>query len=227
MRVALRSGLPVLVAFLLALAAALPTQARQAKPAAAATYAVDSGASRIYVKVRSATRLGHEHGVEGSLKSGKLTLGGKGELVFDMASLTADTAEARKRVGLEKKKVSANEAKKVTDAMRGTDVLDVAEHPTATYRIASIAVLGKQAVGEPGSYRVEGRFTLHATEQKLGFEAKVERGNKKGWLRMTGTFKIKQTDYGIKPYSALGGVVKVADELEITGDLALDPKPGK
>src|SRR5262249_16969897 len=78
-----------------------------------ASNAVDYEPSRIYVKVGTATRLGHEHGVEGNLKSGKLTLGGDGEFVFDMASFTADTSLARKRVGLERKKVSANEAKKV------------------------------------------------------------------------------------------------------------------
>ena len=207
--------------------ASLSARAARQAGARAATYEVDAGASRVYVKVGTATRLGHEHGVQGKLKSGKLTLGGGGELVFDMASFTADTAEARKRVGLEKKKVSANEAKKVTDAMRGTDVLDVAKYPTATYRIDSITPLDKQAAGEPGAYQVEGRFTLHGTEKKLSFKAKVERGDKEGRLRMSGTFTLKQTDYGIKPYSAAGGLAKVADELEISGDLVLKPRSGK
>ncbi|HEY7426420.1 MAG TPA: YceI family protein [Gemmataceae bacterium] len=192
-----------------------------------ATYQVDADASRIYVKVGTATRLGHEHGVQGKLKSGKLTLGGGGELVFDMTSFTADTAEARKRVGLEKKKVSANEAKKVTQSMRGTDVLDVTKYPTATYRIDSITPLDKQAAGDPGTYQVEGSFTLHGTVQKLPFKAKVERGDKGRVLRMSGTFTIKQTDYGIKPYSAAGGLAKVANELEISGDLELKPKSDK
>jgi polyisoprenoid-binding protein YceI len=205
----------------------LPAQARQKKAATAAAYEVDCEASRIYVKVGSASRLGHEHGVEGKLKSGTLTFGGDGELVFDMESFTADTAEARKRVGLEKKKVSANEAKKVTETMRGADVLGVAEHPKATFRITSITPLDKQAVSEPGAYQVEGSFTLHGTEQKLPFKAKVERGDKEGQLRMTGAFTIKQTDFGIKPYSAAAGLAKVADQLEISGDLILKPKSDK
>ena len=40
-----------------------------AKPATK-TYQVDTANSKIYVKVGSATRLGHPHGVEGRLKSG-------------------------------------------------------------------------------------------------------------------------------------------------------------
>jgi polyisoprenoid-binding protein YceI len=206
---------------------ALPNQAPEKKTATSATYEVDSEGSRIYMKVGTATRLGHEHGVEGNLKSGKLTLGSGGELVFDMASFTADTAEARKRVGLARKKISKNEAKKVTATMRGGDVLNVTKYPIATFRISSITPLDKQAAGEPGAYQVEGRFTLHSTEQRLLFKASVEAPDKQGRIRISGTFTIRQTDYGIKPYSGAGGLAKVADELEISGDLVLKPTSGK
>jgi polyisoprenoid-binding protein YceI len=219
-----RVGLRALAACVCASAAALLAGAGQ--KAAAPAYEVDTNASRVYVKVGSATRLGHLHGVQGTLKSGKLTLGGGGELIFDMASFTADTAEARKRVGLESKPVSESEAQKVTETMRGGAVLDVSQYPTATYRISSVAPLDKQAAGEPGGYQLEGTFTLHGTEQKLQVKARAVRADR-GGLRMTGTFTIRQTDFGIKPYSALGGLAKVADELEISGDLVLRPAPGK
>jgi hypothetical protein len=32
---------------------------------------------------------------------------------------------------------------------------------------------------------------------------------------------FKQTDFGMKPYSTLAGMAKVADALEVTGDLVL------
>jgi polyisoprenoid-binding protein YceI len=186
------------------------------------TYQVDASASRVFIKAASATRLGHPHGVEGKLKSGKVAFGGAGTLVFDMTSFEADTMEARKRVGLAGKKVSKNEAKKVTTAMRSSAVLDVEEYPTATYRITAVMPLDKQAPGQAGAYRLEGRFTLRGKEQKLQIKAKVERAGK-GGLKMTGSFTLRQTDYGITPYSALGGLAKVADELEIWGDLVLKP----
>ncbi len=208
---------------LLALTAAL--LAGKAAPGTTG-YAVEIDSSRIHVKVGSGTRLGHEHAVEGKLKSGRLTPAG-GELVFDMASFTADSPEARMRVGLGKKKVSKNEAKKVTDAMRGSDVLDVERYPTATLRVTAMRPLDKQEAGEPGNYQVEGRFTLHGSENKLTFKAKLSRGDKEGQLRLTGSLTLRQTDYGIKPYSAAGGLVRVADELEITGDLVLKPAADK
>ena len=39
--------------------------------------------------------------------------------------------------------------------------------------------------------------------------------------RLTGEATVKQTDFGIKPYSALFGTLKVADEVEIE----IDAKP--
>ncbi len=208
---------------LLAVSGVFVRASDERKPAARA-YQVDTSASKVFVKVGSATRLGHPHGVEGKLKSGKVTPGGEGSLVFDMASFTADTDEARKRAGLAKKKVSRNEAKKVTVAMRGPDVLDVKRHPTATFRITAMTPQDRQAAGQPGAYQLEGRFTLHGKEQPLKFTAKVERAGKNR-LKMTGSFTIRQSDHGITPYSALGGLAKVADELEISGDLVLTP-PG-
>jgi polyisoprenoid-binding protein YceI len=218
----LRIGVLAFPVCLLAAATAFLTLA--GAKAAPSTWEVNTDASRVFVKVGLATRLGHEHGVQGNLKSGKLTLGGEGELVFDMASFTADTAEARKRVGLESKPVSETEAQKVTETVRGPQVLNVNQYPTATYRISSTTPLDKQAAGEPGDYQLEGRFTLHGTEQKVPVKAKVERGDK-GGLKMTGTFTIKQTDYGMKPVSAAGGLAKSADELEISADLAFRPAP--
>ena len=208
---------------LIAVAAVLVGSARaEDKPAVAGkVYEIDTEASKVFVKVGSATRLGHPHGVEGAFKSGKLTLGGTGEFVFDMASFTADTANARNRVGLGNKKVSENEAKKVTAAMRGADVLDVNKYPTATFRIAMIKPVDKQAAGAPGGYQLDGTFTLHGSEQKLSLKADVAATDKPDVIKVTGSFRIRQTVYGITPYSAAGGLAKVADELEISGDLVL------
>jgi polyisoprenoid-binding protein YceI len=188
----------------------------------AKTYQIDATASRIYVKVGSATRIGHPHGVEGALKSGTVTFGAGGELVFDMRSFKADTKEARKKVGLESKKISENEAKKVQIAMLSADVLDVEKFPTATYKIIMIKPEERQEAGAPGLYQLNGRLTLHGAEQPVLFKAKLERTDKEGIVKLSGSFAIKQTDYGITPYSAAAGLARVADELEITGELFLN-----
>jgi polyisoprenoid-binding protein YceI len=220
-----RAGLLALAANLYLVAPGWPVCAEE-KPAAKG-YEVDIKASRIFVKVDKSTRLGHQHGIEGRLKSGHLTFGGAGELVFDVASFTADTEEARRRVGLADKPVSENEARHVTDTLRSAKVLDVAQFPTAAIRASSVTPLDKQTAGVPGMYQLEGRFHLHGAERKIRFKAKAERGEQEGTLRLTDVFTVKQTDYGIKPFSAAGGLFQTADELEFHGDLVLRPTSGK
>jgi hypothetical protein len=40
---------------------------------------------------------------------------------------------------------------------------------------------------------------------------------------VTATARIKQSEWGIKPYSALFGALKVADDVEVTFDGQLTP----
>jgi polyisoprenoid-binding protein YceI len=189
-------------------------------------YRVDTSVSRVYVKVGSATFLGHPHGVEGRLKDGKLTFGGAGALVFDMASFTADTAEARRRVGLRPQGISASDAKKITETMRDESVLDARRYPTAEFRVTAVTPLDRQAAAAPGRYQLAGEFTLHGVRKNIQFNAKLV-PDRNQQTRLTGSFTLKQSDYHITPYSTFGGAVAVTDQLEITGDLVLAPDGDK
>jgi hypothetical protein len=203
---------------------AAQTDTGQKMPAATVSIPlqVDLGSSRAYMKVRASGRMGHEHGVLGQLESGFVEWGGKGELVFSMRSFIADPPEARQYVGLPGS-VSASDRKKVTDNMLGTDVLDVARHPTATYRISASSPLDGQAAGAPGRYKLDGTFTLHGVTRPLALLARVEETRTQGVFRMRGNFPLVQSQFGIQPYSALGGLVGVADRLEVWGDFVLKP----
>lgn len=209
---------------LLAVMAAIgigPFSALLARPSAVSEYQVAIGGSRVYIRIDKATRMGHEHGVVGELSSGSVAFAGSGELVFNMRSFVADTPQARSYVGLEPS-FPAGDAKKVNENMRGPDVLDVAQFPTATYKISSMQPLDNQAAGEPGRYQVHGNFTLHGVTRALSFQAKFERNPKRGDIwHLRGAFYVNQTDFGITPYSAVGGLIRIADRLTIWGDLVL------
>ena len=166
--------------------------------------------------------MGHEHGVQGQLSSGTVALNGTGSLVVNMQSFVADTPAARQYVGLDPRS-SASDAQKVTANMLGGDVLDVNHYPTAVYTITALAPAGGQKLGEPGQYQLDGRFTLHGTTQAVQLRTRVEGSVQPGTLHMVGNFTILQSHYGIKPYSALGGLARVADPLQIWGDLVLVP----
>ena len=62
--------------------------------------------------------------------------------------------------------------------------------------------------GLPG--RVEGELELAGARHPIGFElAPGENGE------LTGRAIVRQSDWGMKPYSALFGTLKVADEVEV------------
>jgi polyisoprenoid-binding protein YceI len=163
------------------------------------------------------TGLGHEHGVEGKIKSGAIQLGARsnaGSIEFDMTSFTADTDRARKYVGLEGS-TSASTRQQVNKNMLGSDVLNVAKYPTALFAIES-ALHRKTKQGKP-VVELKGEFTLHGTTRPLTLYA--EPSQRDGQWNLRGDFAIRQTEFGITPYSAALGTVGVADQLKIFGDL--------
>ena len=199
----------------------LQTACTAAEPnsAALATGDIDPAASRVYVRVGK-RRLGHEHGVEGHIKSGRLLLDvddNAGEIVFDMASFEADTDASRKYVGLEGVS-DADEQTEVTATMTGKSVLEVEKFPTATFTVESSKALKEQTEDGQMQYELAGEFALHGKKQPLTVVA-VAVESAGGKQQIKGSFTIKQTDYGITPYRALGGLVAVTDELKIYGDL--------
>jgi len=193
-------------------AAAPPLQAGQ----------VDAKLSRTYVLVGK-TGLGHEHGVEGRLAGGRIQLGAPakaGELVFDMTSFVAETAQARAVVGLQGEGSSAAQ---VTANMLGPGVLNVAKFPEARFVIQSALPLPAQQVGALPEYELQGEFTLRGVAQPLRIRAQASQ--KDGMVRLRGRFSILQTKFGITPYKAALGAVGVADQLDIWGEIWLAGGP--
>ena len=61
---------------------------------------------------------------------------------------------------------------------------------------------------------MNGELTLHGVKRAQPVSAHVSvEGNT---LRAMGDFAIRQSDYAIRPVSALGGAVKLKDELKVS-----------
>lgn len=169
--------------------------------------------------------LGHEHGVVGKLKSGNIVwksksqTGDLGSLVFDMTSFDADTPEARRYVGLEGTTDESTTAQ-VNANMRGSKVLDVQRHPEATFALKEIDLADTDAEGKVKAV-LRGDFTLHSVTRPVEVQTVVDQVN--GWWHLRGAFRIRQTDFGIQPYTKLLGAIGVADVLTIYGDLYIAP----
>ncbi|OYP33937.1 YceI family protein [Rhodopirellula sp. MGV] len=178
--------------------------------------------SRVYTFVDK-TGLGHQHAIEGKLESGTLQLGAQtnaGELVFDMTSFDADTPRARKYIGLSGTTDSGTR-RDVNANMKGTDILNVSRYPTATFAIKSALAAQETAGSSKAVYELVGEFTLHGRKRPLTVKAEVEQ--ERGWLHVRGNFVIKQTDFGITPFSKAFGAIGVANALRIHGDLWVAP----
>ena len=189
----------------------------EAKPLAVGD--IDPATSHVYVRVGK-RRLGHEHGVEGRIKSGRLVLDASedaGEIVFDLTSFKADTDAARKYVGLDGV-TDQDEQTEVTATMTGKGVLEIAKFPTATFTVKSSKAMKEKSEDGHAQYELIGEFDLHGKKQPLTIVAAVGE-TADGKQQIKGVFTIKQTDYGITPYRALGGLVAVTDELKIFGEI--------
>ena len=64
--------------------------------------------------------------------------------------------------------------------------------------------------------RVSGELELAGRRAPVTFELSLNGG------RVSGSATIKQTDYGMKPYSALFGTLKVLDEVQVAVDARLE-----
>jgi polyisoprenoid-binding protein YceI len=63
---------------------------------------------------------------------------------------------------------------------------------------------------------VTGDLTVRGTTRPIAFDLALADG------RVRGTAVVKQTEWGMKPYTALFGALKVADEVRVEIDAALD-----
>ena len=76
------------------------------------------------------------------------------------------------------------------------------------FRSTSVELSGD---GAPGA--VAGELELAGKRHPISFELTAGEDG-----RLTGTATVRQSDWGMKPYSALFGTLKVADEVEVAVD---------
>ena len=104
--------------------------------------------------------------------------------------------------------------KPLTDADRAAihktlkDVLHTAQHPTITFR-------SRRVEGSAGSFTVEGQLTVMGVTQPVMVQGRVTDG------RVVGGATVVQSQWGIRPYSAFFGALKLSDEVKIDFDIAL------
>lgn len=100
--------------------------------------------------------------------------------------------------------------------MLGPDLLDADHYPDVTIR--SVKFSGPDW-GPDATVRIE----LHGATRDITVPIAVERSG--DTLTVTGSFDFKQTDFGLKPFSALGGGLQVADGMRVRFRLVAQKAP--
>jgi polyisoprenoid-binding protein YceI len=96
------------------------------------------------------------------------------------------------------------------------EVLESVSFPEVIYE--SVHGSGSKTGDGQYSMTLNGELTLHGVKRSQPLSARVSVNGTT--LRATGEFSIKQSDYEIRPVSALGGAVKLKDELKFSFDIS-------
>lgn len=86
-------------------------------------------------------------------------------------------------------------------------ILRTAEHPMITFA-------STQVTGNPEAFQLTGNLTIMGQAHPVTISGSVAGG------RIRGHATVAQTRWGIKPYSAFAGALRLADDVEVEFDLA-------
>ena len=117
-------------------------------------------------------------------------------------------------------RVSDRDRREIEQRMRG-EVLEIARHRELGYRGHAVQA---ESIDQ-GRYRlaIEGELTLHGVNAPHAIDAELivfADG-----LRLGGGSVLRMSEFGIRPVTALGGTIKLKDELQFSFDLAGLPVP--
>src|SRR6266511_764475 len=80
-------------------------------------------------------------------------------------------------------------------------------------KIVSVSVSDARKSGETRAFTLNGDLTLREATKRVSFPVTVTIS--KDQLRATGDAELKQTDFGITPYSGKLGMIRIGDEVKI------------
>ncbi len=106
-----------------------------------------------------------------------------------------------------------------TDGLKEKDIVDIErdmgvkvlhpdKYPTANFRSKAIQE-------KDGGYKINGDLSLQGVTKSIDFDIDTNGENLKG------TISLLQKDYGIKPFKAMMGTLKIKNEIHIGFDLTL------
>jgi hypothetical protein len=178
--------------------------AAQGKP----VYRVEPEQSLVSILVRrggSLAHLGHDHvvashGVQGYIAPDE----GIADLFVPLAELSVDEPALRAESRLDTQPTESDIAGTRSNML--DKVLETERFPYAFIHISS-------REKTPTALRLEVAITLHGVSRSFDVPGHME--TVQGGMSVAGTLELKQSDFGIVPFSILGGAMQVQDQLSL------------
>lgn len=178
-------------------------------------YRVDGDHSRADILVRRGgklARFGHDHVVSATRFYGYIRLvandftRSQADVRLALNSLVVDDPVIRQQFALDTKP-TPQDIEKTSAHMQGK-VLQTDFWPQVHLKVAMTA-------GTPDAFEARLTLRLHGEEQSFPITFKaVGMGTER--IQAGGTFSLRQSDYGITPFSILGGGLRVLDQVDVT-----------
>ncbi len=135
------------------------------------------------------------------------------------AGLTSGSLEVELQADSLKVDCAMKEGEPQPDTLKEKDIADIEKdmakkvlHPD---KYPSVNFCSKEIKEKEAGYHVNGELSLHGVTKTIDFDIDTNGDNLKG------RFSILQKDYGIKPFKAMMGTLRIKNEISFAFDLSL------
>lgn len=173
-----------------------------------------ASAVRIYVfRAGQAAKVGHNHVLSAPQFTGYFHLppggpaGARFDLEFRLDQLEVDVPAHRANLG------PAFATELSTAAIEGTREHMLGEDNMQADRFPTIRIHSLEISGESPRFAARVQVGMHGQTRDMWVPLLVE--GLPGRVQVAGSFVLRQSDFGVRPYSVLGGLLAVQDEVVV------------
>lgn len=112
-------------------------------------------------------------------------------------------------------KISDGDRAKITRSMHEV-VLESARYPEAAFRSAGVTGVSGGGDGR-FSLQLSGDLTLHGVTRRITIPVSLLLTS--GQLKASGKYTLRQSDFGIQPYSTAGGTIRVRNDVVVSFEI--------